>query len=118
MLPSGKFLPKKIHFFIRLLQEKQLLQRIYTQNIDGLEHTAGIKNERLVEAHGTFKYAHCIGCHAPYSDSKIKVDFNFYLLIRANDIFMNIYFYLLKDLISKGKVPYCKKDNCKVLKRF
>ena len=38
-----------------------LLLRHYTQNIDTLERAAGIDPELLVEAHGTFATAHCIG---------------------------------------------------------
>ena len=35
--PSGKYQPNYAHYFLRLLHEKNLLLRVYTQNIDGLE---------------------------------------------------------------------------------
>ena len=74
----GKFAPTQSHFFVRLLQEKGgkvdtcldggrrkprditlgvlagLLLRHYTQNIDTLEREAGLREDKLVEAHGAF----------------------------------------------------------------
>lgn len=73
LMPSMKYKPNKIHYFLRLLQEKQLLQRLYTQNIDGLERMAGISPDKLVEAHGTFSSAKCIGCKTVYSEGFIRV---------------------------------------------
>jgi NAD-dependent SIR2 family protein deacetylase len=43
------FKPTPTHCFIRLLQEKGILLRCYTQNIDTLERLAGIKPDLLVE---------------------------------------------------------------------
>ena len=36
-LYPGKYSPNIVHYFVRLLQEKGLLLRNYTQNIDGLD---------------------------------------------------------------------------------
>ena len=36
-LYPGKYAPNLVHYFVRLLQEKSVLLRNYTQNIDGLE---------------------------------------------------------------------------------
>lgn len=33
-----------------------------TQNIDDLESKAGIKEEKLLQAHGHSRSAHCTGC--------------------------------------------------------
>jgi NAD-dependent SIR2 family protein deacetylase len=57
--------PTPTHHFFKLLQDKQLLRRIYTQNIDGLESLAGVSNEKLVECHGHFRSASCVSCGAP-----------------------------------------------------
>ncbi|XP_043944083.1 NAD-dependent protein deacetylase sirtuin-3-like isoform X3 [Protopterus annectens] len=62
----GKNRPNYAHYFIRLLYEKDLLLRMYTQNIDGLERRAGIPPEKLVEAHGTFSSASCHLCYTPF----------------------------------------------------
>ncbi|CAE8622621.1 unnamed protein product [Polarella glacialis] len=54
----GNFEPTQAHFFIRLLEEKGLLLRCYTQNIDSLEELAGVSQELIVAAHGNFSSAH------------------------------------------------------------
>ncbi|XP_076247624.1 sirtuin 2 isoform X2 [Calliopsis andreniformis] len=66
------FKPTPCHYFIRLLWEKGLLLRHYTQNIDTLERMAGLDLSKLVEAHGTFHTGHCLKCRAPYSLSWMK----------------------------------------------
>ncbi|KAL6266997.1 hypothetical protein P5V15_000078 [Pogonomyrmex californicus] len=65
LLPEG-FNPTKSHYFIRLLWEKGLLLRHYTQNIDTLERIAGLPSDKLVEAHGTFHTGHCLKCRESY----------------------------------------------------
>lgn len=50
------------HAFIKLLQDKGKLLRNYTQNIDNLEHYAGIRADRLVQCHGSFATATCQTC--------------------------------------------------------
>jgi len=74
-----KYRPNKIHFFLRLLQEKKLLLRLYTQNIDNLETVAGIKSEKLIEAHGSFRSATCIKCQEEYPGSFVEVFMTLYL---------------------------------------
>ena len=59
-LPGVNYRPSIGHYFIRLLQDKELLLRHYTQNIDGLETLAGIEDEKIVAAHGSFGTASCI----------------------------------------------------------
>ena len=81
---------------MRLLHDKKRLLRIYTQNIDGLEKrelylslvvfynrqlhirircftVAGIPDEKLVEAHGTFATATCRACSRHYSGKELEV---------------------------------------------
>ncbi|XP_036284385.1 NAD-dependent protein deacetylase sirtuin-3, mitochondrial isoform X1 [Pipistrellus kuhlii] len=58
----GNYRPNVIHYFLRLLEDKGLLLRLYTQNIDGLERAAGIPASKLVEAHGSFASATCTVC--------------------------------------------------------
>ncbi|KAJ1963217.1 NAD-dependent protein deacetylase sirtuin-2 [Dipsacomyces acuminosporus] len=60
-LYPGQHAPTLSHFFIKLLAQKGLLLRHYTQNIDCLERVAGIDPDLIVEAHGSFYSAHCIG---------------------------------------------------------
>ncbi|GAB6020647.1 NAD-dependent protein deacetylase sirtuin-2 [Chamberlinius hualienensis] len=66
LLPIG-FKPTLCHYFMRLLHEKNILLRVYSQNIDTLERMSGIPEEKIVEAHGTFYTSHCISCREQYS---------------------------------------------------
>ncbi|XP_011306222.1 NAD-dependent protein deacetylase Sirt2, partial [Fopius arisanus] len=65
LLPEG-YKPTPSHYFVRLLWEKGLLLRHYTQNVDTLERIAGLPGEKLVEAHGTFHTGRCLKCRCPY----------------------------------------------------
>lgn len=73
-LYPGQFKPTICHYFMRLMKEKGLLLRCYTQNIDTLERVAGLSSDDLVEAHGTFHTSHCVGtfCGEEYSLSWMK----------------------------------------------
>lgn len=44
--------PTATHYFMRLLHEKRLLLRVFTQNIDSLESVAGLPKDMIVAAHG------------------------------------------------------------------
>lgn len=57
---STKFSPT--HRFIKMLDERGKLLRNYTQNIDNLEHYAGLAPEKLVQCHGSFGMARCMSC--------------------------------------------------------
>lgn len=61
-LYPGNFEPSKFHYFLKLLQDRNVLRRIYTQNIDTLERQAGIRDDLVIEAHGSFAHCHCIAC--------------------------------------------------------
>lgn len=80
-LYPGNFQPTPVHYFIKLLHQKNRLLRNYTQNIDTLERVAGIDGEMLVEAHGSFAAAHCIKCRKRYESDEIKSMEEFYELI-------------------------------------
>jgi NAD-dependent SIR2 family protein deacetylase len=49
----------------RLMQEKCMLLRCFTQNIDTLERIAGVQEDLIVEAHGSFANSRCIDCRKP-----------------------------------------------------
>ena len=65
----GNFEPTPAHYFVRLLHDKGILLRCYSQNIDSLERRAGLPAEKLVAAHGNFDEAHVID-----TEPEIKVD--------------------------------------------
>ena len=64
--------PSLSHFFLRLLHEKGLLRRVYTQNIDTIERIAGVPAEMLVEAHGSFASATCTGCKQTFDSDFVR----------------------------------------------
>jgi len=78
----GQFRPSLSHMFIKKLEENQKLLRNYTQNIDTLEMTAGIKN--VIQCHGSFATATCTTC-------KLQVD--------ADHI---------REKILNQEIPYCE----------
>lgn len=71
-LYPGNFLPSRFHYLIKLLQDKKVLKRVYTQNIDTLERFAGVEDEFIVEAHGSFAKNHCIDCNHEMSSEVVK----------------------------------------------
>ncbi|XP_017953487.1 NAD-dependent protein deacetylase Sirt2 [Drosophila navojoa] len=71
-LYPGSFVPTPAHYFIRLLHEKGVLQRHYTQNIDMLERLAGVPEEKLIEAIGSFNTNHCLNCKQLYDMAWMK----------------------------------------------
>ena len=58
----GRWPPSRTHYFMRLLEVKGVLQRVYTQNIDNLESLANISKSKVVEAHGSFNFVRCVDC--------------------------------------------------------
>lgn len=93
-LYPGKFEPTDFHKFMKLVDSKGYLHRVFTQNIDTLERLAGIPDEKMVEAHGSFANNHCIECEAEMSQQELK------------DI-------MWKDGTDKVNVPRCKNKSCK-----
>ncbi|KAI9325283.1 DHS-like NAD/FAD-binding domain-containing protein [Zopfochytrium polystomum] len=57
----GAFAPTYCHHFIKVLAQENRLLRCYTQNIDTLERVAGLTDDHVVEAHGSFFSATCVG---------------------------------------------------------
>uniref|UniRef100_A0A665VQ46 NAD-dependent protein deacetylase n=1 Tax=Echeneis naucrates TaxID=173247 RepID=A0A665VQ46_ECHNA len=68
-LYPGQFKPTICHYFMKMLKDKGLLKRCYTQNIDTLERVAGLEGDDLIEAHGTFYTSHCVSfcCRKEYN---------------------------------------------------
>jgi len=66
----GLHCPSLTHFFVALLARKKKLLRNFTQNIDGLEHIAGLPESRWVPCHGSMTTSKCLKCRriVPYSE--------------------------------------------------
>jgi NAD-dependent deacetylase sirtuin 2 len=65
----GKYKPTACHNFIKLLADRGMLKRNYTQNIDMLERLAGIPENLIIESHGSFHKAKCVGRAVPKVES-------------------------------------------------
>ena len=87
-LYPGKFRPTISHSFIRLLSDKSLLLKLFTQNIDCLEREAGVPDHKIVEAHGSFARQRCVDCKAPFPDD------------------------LMRKAIANKDVPHCLAPQC------
>ena len=87
-LYPGHFFPTVAHSFISLLNEKDLLLQLFTQNIDCLERKAGVPSNKLVEAHGSFATQRCIDCKTQFADD------------------------LMKESVIAGSVPHCTVPQC------
>ncbi|EEB09012.1 Sir2 family histone deacetylase Sir2 [Schizosaccharomyces japonicus yFS275] len=62
------------HAFIRLLEKKGKLNTLFTQNIDNLEHYAGISPDKTVQCHGSFAKATCVQCRYEIDGTDIYED--------------------------------------------
>ncbi|KAG2383134.1 hypothetical protein C9374_004471 [Naegleria lovaniensis] len=67
-----EYMPTKSHYFLKLLQDKNKLMRLFTQNIDGLERKCGISKDLVVHCHGTFETYHCVKCKKEYSRKEVN----------------------------------------------
>ena len=109
LLPNDSILPSPCHRFISLLEQKKILLRNYTQNVDGLgiiilimliindnnnqiimavERKVGIN--RVIECHGSFSAFKCLDCKKA---RKLDKD--------------------IENCIRNKKVLYCNNTKCK-----
>ncbi|HEY2772493.1 MAG TPA: Sir2 family NAD-dependent protein deacetylase [Candidatus Binatia bacterium] len=81
--------PNGAHHAVVAIERAGKLDRLITQNIDGLHRKAGSSPERTIEIHGTSMRATCIECGLEHDRQK------------------------LHEQISSGKleVPYCRSCN-------
>ena len=54
--------PNTGHFALLALEERNKLELLITQNVDGLHHKAGSDPGRLVEIHGSIREVLCLDC--------------------------------------------------------
>lgn len=80
--------PTTSHFFQKMLYDHGVLLHIFTQNIDGLELDAGVPLDKLCQAHGHLRTAHCIKCHQEHDAKKMM------------------------ECIKKEEIYKCDAENC------
>ncbi|MBR3145682.1 MAG: NAD-dependent protein deacylase [Bacilli bacterium] len=68
-LDTRNFKPNITHEVLSLMEEKELLTCVITQNIDGFHQSAGSK--KVYELHGSIKRNYCMKCHKFYDDTYI-----------------------------------------------
>lgn len=61
----GEVKPNAAHLALKELEDMGVLTSVITQNIDGLEFEAGIKNARQI--HGTIHHYYCVNCAETYT---------------------------------------------------
>ena len=81
--PNDAYAPSIVHTTLAEMQSRDLIQGIFTQNIDRLHTIAGATD--VVELHGSAEHNHCLKCHACYPLADIL------------------------DTAMKGEVPHCPK---------
>ena len=96
-LYPGHYLATLTHYFIKLLELKGKLKRVFTQNIDTLERIANVSSEKIVECHGSFNQARCIKCKSTADEQKVKQD-------------------VMKSIIPKCENVECKNDEEAIIK--
>ncbi len=64
--------PTVAHYFIKLLETKNMLLRHYTQNIDGLEDLTGLDQNLTVQAHGHIRTGSCLSCSKSFTFEYMK----------------------------------------------
>lgn len=86
---QADIIPTLTHRFFKLLQDKNILHKILTQNVDALEIDAGVSNENIIMAHGHIKTASC-------SDYDCKKSYEMEML---------------KEYVNSDKILYCDCGN-------
>ncbi|KAI8619786.1 DHS-like NAD/FAD-binding domain-containing protein [Chytriomyces sp. MP71] len=103
----GNFSPTPSHYFIKLLSKKGMLLRNWTQNIDSLETMAGIPQDELVEAHGSFRNAKCVGQQV---QGPVEKDINGGRIILPMGCGQTYSQGWIKERLFKNETPTC--PNC------
>src|SRR5437870_442739 len=69
--PAHDAQPNAAHAAIAELEPLGKVDRVITQNIDGLHQLAGSSAGRVIEIHGTMRWVACLGCHKRYPAPEI-----------------------------------------------
>ena len=67
--------PTKTHLFMGYLCQKNLVKKIYTQNVDGLELKAGVPENKIIFAHGRITEASCPTCSKGYDINILRDEY-------------------------------------------
>ena len=81
-LQEGRASPSDSHKLLALLERNKMLLRVYTQNIDGLEASAGVSDSKIVYCHGSLRSMSCTLC----SKKNLPVDEHMLASIRDGSV--------------------------------
>lgn len=107
-----KFKPTPFHVFMKLIENKGYLCKVFTQNIDTLERIAGVDGSKVVEAHGSFAKNHCVSCRHEMSVEELKRQM--YGLPEEIEKKPNLSSPPQLKPGQKVGIPHCKNPRCKV----
>ncbi|KAF2072787.1 hypothetical protein CYY_005910 [Polysphondylium violaceum] len=69
---TGHIKPTPSHHFIKQFQDRGILLRNFTQNVDQLQEKAGVDDKHIVHAHGSLGDDwYCMGCQKKYTPSYV-----------------------------------------------
>jgi len=64
--------PNQAHKALAMLERKGQMERLITQNVDGLHQKAGNKPEKIIELHGTVFTVSCLSCGKRWKRDEIE----------------------------------------------
>ncbi len=64
--------PGRPHRIVSELVARGHVSHVITQNIDGLDHRAGVPREKIIEIHGNGTYAKCLSCSTRHEIDWVK----------------------------------------------
>ncbi len=112
--------PNIVHRTLALMQEKGMLDAVYTQNIDMLHQKAG--SRKVYEVHGSPEYHHCTRCRSRFTYKEIAP------IVRRDEVPIcpkcggvikpDIIFYeesLNEDVLNHAWMDFSSSDLCLVL---
>ncbi|KAH8701570.1 putative SIR2 family histone deacetylase [Talaromyces proteolyticus] len=88
-LMQMNFKPTVTHAFLSLLHRMEVLEMVFTQNIDGLERAAGVPDEKVVAAHGQFGSQRCMICKISWPSDRFERVVKSGQVPRCDDAFCN-----------------------------
>jgi len=69
---KSTYKPTPAHYLSKLLDDKGILLRTFTQNIDALDRRTGMSPEKLMEAHGSAYGAYCVRCRSDQNLERVQ----------------------------------------------
>ena len=92
--------PTLAHYFIRVCEDKGLLTKVFSQNIDGITRHTGVPKEKILNVHGSIGDIQCEFCDSEYPADEFRKQ----VKEKIRDIYEKD-----KDAPKKSQNILCKK---------